>query len=102
MKTYIFDLYGTLIDIRTELQNDQIWKTLSDMYACYGAIYTPEEFKQAYLKFDQEEWKRVEAIHPGTYVDIQFKMYFNVCMMKLLGAKETDYRSGILIHGFYL
>ena len=76
MKTYIFDLYGTLIDIHTELQNDQIWKTLSDMYACYGAIYTPEEFKQVYLKFDQEEWKRVEAIHPGTYVDIQFKNVF--------------------------
>ena len=76
MKTYIFDLYGTLIDIHTELHNRKIWKILSDMYACYGAIYTPEEFKQAYLKFNKEEWNRVETLHPDTYIDIQFKKVF--------------------------
>lgn len=76
MKTYIFDLYGTLIDVHTELYNHKIWKALSDMYACYGAIYTPEQFKQAYLKFNEEEWKRVETLHPDTYIDIQFKNVF--------------------------
>ena len=76
MKTYIFDLYGTLIDIHTELHNHKVWKALSDMYACYGAIYTPEQFEQAYLKFNEEEWKRVEELHPDTYIDIQFKNVF--------------------------
>ena len=76
MKTYIFDLYGTLIDIHTDLHNHKVWKVLSDMYACYGAIYTPEQFKQAYLKFNKEEWKRVEELHPDTYIDIQFKNVF--------------------------
>ena len=76
MRTYIFDLYGTLIDIHTELHNRKIWKALSDMYACYGAIYTPEQFKQAYFKFNKEEWDRVEALHPDTYIDIQFKNVF--------------------------
>ena len=76
MKTYIFDLYGTLIDIHTELHNHKVWKALSDMYACYGAIYTPEQFEQAYLKFNEEEWKRVEELHPDTYIDIQCKNVF--------------------------
>lgn len=76
MKTYIFDLYGTLIDIHTELHNHKVWKALSDMYACYGAIYTPEQFEQAYLKFNEEEWKRVEELHPDTFIDIQFKNVF--------------------------
>ena len=76
MKTYIFDLYGTLNDIHTEQHNHKVWKALSDMYACYGAIYTPEQFKQAYLKCNKEEWDRVEALHPDTYIDIQFKNVF--------------------------
>ena len=33
-------------------------------------------FKQAYLKFNKEEWDRVEALHPDTYIDIQFKNVF--------------------------
>ena len=88
MKTYIFDLYGTLIDIHTELHNHKVWKALSDMYACYSAIYTPEQFEQAYLKFNEEEWKRVEELHPDTYIDIQLKMYSNVYMMKLQFTKK--------------
>lgn len=49
-KTYLFDLYGTLVDIRTNEDKIEVWQKLSLFYGYYGAIYTPEELKQAYQK----------------------------------------------------
>ena len=44
----IFDLYGTLVDIRTDENKPEIWEKLSLFYRFYGAEYTPEDLKEAY------------------------------------------------------
>lgn len=33
---YIFDLYGTLIDINTDEWNDDLWKKIGILYAYQG------------------------------------------------------------------
>lgn len=48
-KNYIFDLYGTLIDIHTEEWDEELWKKLSFFYGFYGAVYEPEELQESYL-----------------------------------------------------
>ena len=48
-KNYIFDLYGTLVDIHTEEGEDELWKKLSFFYGFYGAVYEPEELQESYL-----------------------------------------------------
>ena len=50
-QNYIFDLYGTLIDINTNEWNIGLWKKMAEFYGFYGAEYTPKELKEAY--FDQ-------------------------------------------------
>lgn len=40
-KNYIFDLYGTLVDIHTEEGIPKLWEKLSFFYGFYGAIYQP-------------------------------------------------------------
>ncbi len=47
---YIFDLYGTLIDIRTDEQSFYFWKKVSDLFASYGKSYEPEQLHQKYLE----------------------------------------------------
>jgi putative hydrolase of the HAD superfamily len=44
-KNYIFDLYGTLVDIRTEEDAPQLWEKLALFYGYYDAAYTPGELK---------------------------------------------------------
>ena len=39
-KNYIFDLYGTVIDINTDEWNDDLWKKIAILYAYKGAHYT--------------------------------------------------------------
>ena len=46
--TCIFDLYGTLVDIRTDEKKPELWERLTLFYAFYGAEYTPDELHQGY------------------------------------------------------
>ena len=47
-KDLIFDLYGTLVDIRTE-ENAEVWEKTALYFGYYGARYTPEELENAFL-----------------------------------------------------
>ena len=38
-ENYIFDLYGTLIDIHTEEGEKKLWKALAKHYRKHGAFY---------------------------------------------------------------
>lgn len=50
-KNYIFDLYGTLIDIHTDEDNIYLWKKLASIYEVYGAKYKPLELKKKYKEY---------------------------------------------------
>ena len=41
-KNYIFDFYGTLVDIETDEDSSVLWDTMAQIYQSYGASYTGE------------------------------------------------------------
>lgn len=47
-ETYIFDLYGTLVDIHTEEEAEAVWEKLALFYGYYDALYEPKELQQAF------------------------------------------------------
>ena len=47
-ESYVFDLYGTLVDIHTEEGKDELWEKLALFHGYYDAHCTPEELKQRY------------------------------------------------------
>ena len=61
-ESYIFDLYGTLVDIRTDEGQEELWNKLALFYGYYDAHYVPEELKQRYeeLVSGREEVLRKE------------------------------------------
>ena len=48
-ENYIFDLYGTLVDIHTDEEDEKLWEALADFYGKHGADYTSEEIQTNYL-----------------------------------------------------
>ncbi len=46
--TYIFDLYGTLVDIRTDEESYELWSKMSLLYQYRGANYTPLQLRDAF------------------------------------------------------
>ena len=47
---YVFDLYGTLVDIHTEEGDERLWKQLALFFGYYGALYEPEELQKEYFR----------------------------------------------------
>ena len=53
-KNYVFDLYGTLVDIRTNEEKTYLWDKMAEMFGFYGAIYERAELKRKYFAYMQE------------------------------------------------
>jgi len=54
-QNYIFDLYGTLIDIRTNETKSYLWKKFALMLKLQGAEYTPSGLKKHYNELVLQE-----------------------------------------------
>lgn len=66
-RNYIFDLYGTLVDIRTDETDRKLWQHMSLFYGYYGAHYTAEELRQTYLALVQGKEKALKQEHAVQY-----------------------------------
>lgn len=53
-QNYIFDLYGTLVDIRANERKAYLWQKMS-LYMCLqGASYAPDELRREYARLTEE------------------------------------------------
>lgn len=77
-KNFIFDLYGTLIDLTTNEEKDELWAKLSLFYSYNGAKYEKGELKEDYCimvkKFLSEN---TTTDYPDTKVNNIFKILYN-------------------------
>lgn len=71
-KNYIFDLYGTLVDIRTNEQKAYLWQKTAMLFRLQKADYTARELKERYRALVGEEKVRQKARMglPGKAVEI--------------------------------
>lgn len=85
-KNYIFDLYGTLVDINTDENNEELWEKLSLFYSLKGAIYEAKELKDTYLEKVENELK---MINDTKYPDFPLEKVFN-SLYEDKGVKASD------------
>lgn len=76
-KNFIFDLYGTLIDINTNEWKYSLWKNMSYYFSFNGAYYKPTELKKAYEatcnKFKNNVPKDKYIEYPDIIIEDVFK-----------------------------
>ncbi len=58
IKNYIFDLYGTLIDIHTDESIPALWKRMALLFSLQGAAYSAQELRKAYSATVEEQIER--------------------------------------------
>ncbi|MGN0470201.1 MAG: HAD family hydrolase [Acutalibacteraceae bacterium] len=75
-KNYIFDLYGTLVDINTNERKASLWKNMTNIYAMYGAKYTTSEFKKKYFAYTDDEIKKIPTDKYTTNPEPQIEYVF--------------------------
>lgn len=77
-KNYIFDLYGTLVDIHTDESLDMLWEKLSLFYNFKGAHYTPDSLRQSYKeKVDKARQAIINTDYPDFPIENVFMELYN-------------------------
>ncbi len=93
-QNYLFDLYGTLVDIHTEEDLPEIWQRLACFYGYYGAGYTPEELRDCYEKII----KRAENVMKGDSHEMFPELQIEDVFLELFTAKGARADKTLAIH----
>jgi len=89
---YIFDLYGTLVDIHTDESGMGVWRKLSLFYRFYNADYSPSELKETYFSLVNAGLKQLKTdlsvnYAHESYPELQIeKVFFELFTMKNVNA----------------
>ncbi len=68
-QNYIFDLYGTLVDIYTNESKASLWKNMAEIFSLMGASYTPKGLRQQYKRLVYEETLEISVQIRHRYLD---------------------------------
>lgn len=80
-KNYLFDLYGTLVDIHANEESPAFWKNVSRLLGMQGVDRSPQELKERYQKeiARQESQLRArlpEGAEPEVDLAVVFRSFF--------------------------
>ncbi len=91
-KNYIFDLYGTLVDIHTDEERPELWEKIARWYCAFGAYWTGEDIRKAYLSMVREEEEKLAAQTGSEFPEIKIETVF---LRLLKEAPDTETQSGL-------
>lgn len=94
-QNYVFDLYGTLINIHTDETTPQLWRWMADWYAVFGADWTPAAMYKHYRRMYAEEEARVKARTGFAVPEIKLEGVF----LRLLKEAERRHPAGCAPRG---
>ncbi|WP_310603243.1 HAD family hydrolase [Anaerosporobacter sp.] len=89
--TYIFDLYGTLVDIRTDEESWDLWSKMSLLYQYQGANYTPEELKTAFEQAVKQAFDKVTALDADKSLEKKTEADANINLALIKREIQIEY-----------
>lgn len=89
-QNYVFDLYGTLVDIRTDESGFGFWQQVADVYKSYGSQYSPDEIHKSYKRLANREERKTHILHPFyKHIEIKLERVFKKLYLNK-GVSPTD------------
>lgn len=89
-RNYLFDLYGTLVDVHTDEDKDDLWWRLSVLLATEGAVCSPERLRQIY-RTEVKARERADREVRGAWAEIDIAPVF-AAMYEAGGVCPTQER----------
>ena len=91
---YIFDLYATLVSVRTDQTKPGLWKMTAARYEEAGAFWKPVEMQTAYFRMIKEEEKKLidelGVSYPEPDLRIVFRRLYEEAPGHIIGRTITD------------
>ncbi len=102
---FIFDLYGTLVDIKTDEEQESLWDKMTEFYGFSGAVYEKQELREQYAALCKKETDelcqriaqtRGKIVYPEIQIDRIFRLLYEKkgisAGMELLTATAKMFR----------
>ncbi|MBQ3841453.1 MAG: HAD family hydrolase [Ruminiclostridium sp.] len=90
---YVFDLYGTLIQMSTDEEELPFWQKMAELYAVYGADYTAAGLRREYKRLTKEEERRLIEATGCRIPEVKLERVFERLLTE---AKQTHPTSHII------
>ncbi len=91
---YIFDLYATLVSVRTDQTKPGLWKMTAARYKEAGALWKPADMQAAYRRMIQEEEEKLMdelgVNNPEPDLRIVFRRLYEEAPGRVIGGSVTD------------
>ena len=78
-KNYIFDFYGTLVDIWTDEEDEKLWEQMAALYAAYGADYSAAELKANYNEHIKRQENQLRKRYQLEHVEVDLVVVLLNC-----------------------
>ncbi len=88
-KQVIFDLYGTLIDIRTDEHSQKLWETMTKVAEAYGAYYSANQLRDSYFVLCDEQLKENSLKTSCPEIDV-VKVWQKILKISTLKVNKAD------------
>ena len=75
-RNYVFDLYGTLLDIRTDERSPKLWKIMKNFYNSYGCEWKKKRMRDAFFLYDAGERQRQRVLTGILQPEIRIERVF--------------------------
>ena len=76
-RNYIFDLYGTLLDIRTDEHSKKCWHIMRGFYNAYGCEWKQKPLRDAFFLYDAAERQHLSVLTGVKKPEIRIERVFS-------------------------
>ncbi len=73
---YVFDFYGTLVDVRTDENKPALWRFMADFYSAHGCLFDSADLRDAFWRFDAEEREAARRRSGWAHPEIRIERVF--------------------------
>lgn len=91
---FVFDLYGTLIEMCTDEEELPFWQKMAELYAVYGADYTAAGLQKEYKRLCKEEEKKLIAETGCRIPEIKLEKVFARLLTEAKHTHKTAHAFG--------
>lgn len=93
-RNYIFDLYGTLINLSADEHKPSLWSLMAKAYNVYGSKWTGTKLKDVFFAMDREE-RDITGSAVGTdHPEIKLERVFARLLFETSGCHSTELTVG--------
>ena len=99
---FAFDLYGTLIQMKTDEESLAFWAKFAEVYAVYGADYTASGLRAKYKRLTREEEKKLIARTGCEIPEIKLETVFLRLLTEAEKTHSTAHKADIDSTAYHL